>query len=249
MSKWYAFEFIHTEDQFNVGYEIKRAAGKGRGVFATDDIHIGDVVCESDPIAFLCPTPSMPITWVVQSLPGVSDVTKQRARKLLPTDGSLMDKFNINAFDIDHADGKAKVLYLRPSMFNHDSEHNCTWSIDRTTLQMTVVATQSVQAGEELTVHYGQTPEQLKKDYGFESKESPVPKPTCWNCNKRIVCTLVSCRKCRNLYCDEKCRTRDAAHHLQACPAMARLPPTFAATVLQSRVATYKRDVTLPILL
>ena len=161
-------------------YKIVSIEGKGRGVVATRDIKAGEIVLQESPVLIMPHPDFVPLIFLLlpkealeailllhNARPNEMRFTKERGdnahNRLLDT---LMGCVNSNSFKGEASFGPIGMVLLTGSMFNHESNSNVRRHWDHQLEQMVFKTVRDVKEGEEFTVHYSDSAEDLKK-YGI----------------------------------------------------------------------------------
>ncbi len=123
----------------NLGFEVKRAAGKDRAIFAMRDFKIGEIIEE-------CPVIN-----------------------LTPKERKHCSKTILNFYMYPWRSTRSASLVLGyGSLINHSFEPNADWKQNFKTMKMTYRAIRPIKKGEEITVNYNGEPDDLTPIDWFE---------------------------------------------------------------------------------
>jgi hypothetical protein len=157
--------------ELEVDFEIKESnERKGNGIFAKRTFSRGDYIMVERPL-FLFPGKIMVIHG--NKLPfNIPDSAKQEMELLLPREGSLLQKLNINGMSCG---GDEAGLFITLSRINHNCDPNADHQFWKSGLKI-LYATKNIEKGEEITISYCKTEsrsleerkEHLLLNYGFE---------------------------------------------------------------------------------
>ena len=153
-----------AEQAANVPYKLVQIEGKGRGLVATKDLEVGDLVFEEK--AFL----KLPAeaTWAFYKV-AFSQLEPELQSKLMnlfPVDDAnlnnldrnqiLLRKFNANCFEVeDKAAPVQEAVFEMLSMINHSCESNVMWfaeEVDKTMIEVRVC--RRIKEGDEIVLSY-----------------------------------------------------------------------------------------------
>ncbi|KAI4957422.1 hypothetical protein J4E86_004560 [Alternaria arbusti] len=160
-------------------YKIVSIEGKGRGVVATRDIKAGETVLQESPvlivphgqfsplILLLLPKQALEAILLLHNAqPDETPYTKKEDFAHNRLIDALMGCVTTNAFEGGASFGQIGMVLLTGSMFNHESNPNVRRHWDQQLEQMVFKTVRDVKEGDEFTVHYSGSAENLRK-YGI----------------------------------------------------------------------------------
>ncbi|KAI4701359.1 hypothetical protein J4E81_003099 [Alternaria sp. BMP 2799] len=160
-------------------YKIVPIEGKGRGVVATREIKAGEIVLQESPVLVMPYGEFMPplllllpkgaleaILLLHNAQPDETPFTKTMDISHHRLLDAVVGCVNSNAFEGEASFGQIGMVLLTGSMFNHESYSNVRRHWDQQLEQMVFKTVRDVKEGEEFTVYYSGSAENLKK-YGI----------------------------------------------------------------------------------
>ncbi|KAF8850985.1 SET domain-containing protein [Acephala macrosclerotiorum] len=142
-------------------WEVRDIPGKGNGLFATRELHRGDLILADTPVgilesdAFLLDYP-IGYRYLHTAFDRLPDATKDlvmRTAAHSPGD-PYMERINTNAFAGDFEGKPHFLLYPETSLMNHDCRPNTLYYHDTSTLIHATYASRTILPGEEITITY-----------------------------------------------------------------------------------------------
>ena len=157
-----------AEQPANVPYKLVQIEGKGRGLVATKNLEVGDLVFEEKAFLKLSRI-STEATWAFYKIvfPLIEPELQSKLMNLFPVDDAnlnnldknqiLLRKFNANCFEVEDeaAPVQQAAVFEMLSMINHSCESNVMWfadEVDKTRIEVRVC--RRIKKGDEIVLSY-----------------------------------------------------------------------------------------------
>ncbi|CZR52870.1 uncharacterized protein PAC_02747 [Phialocephala subalpina] len=142
-------------------WEVRDIPGKGNGLFATRELHRGDLILADTPVGVL-QSDAFFLDYLIgyrylhtafDRLPDATKDLVMRTAAHSPGD-PYMERINTNAFAGEFEDKPHFFLYPETSLINHDCRPNTLYYHDTSTLIHATYASRTILPGEEITITY-----------------------------------------------------------------------------------------------
>ena len=149
----------------NVPYRLVEIEGKGRGLVATKDLEVGDLVLKEK--AFLKLPANATEAFYEAAFSSLGPELQSKLMNLFPVDDAnlnnldknqiLLRKFNANCFEVEDeaAPVQQAAVFEMLSMVNHSCESNVMWfadEVDKTRIEVRVC--RRIKKGDEIVLSY-----------------------------------------------------------------------------------------------